>query len=320
MSTVSEVIRENKPNITPSSLRSYVSMLNGLKKKAGIEDSLIPSVIEKNETKIKDYLKDTQPKYRKTVLSALVAVLIGKPDSKVLKSFREQLLADSEVYEKEQKEQKLDGRLEDAYVGWDTILEVKRNLGDIVAPLLKQRKPLNARDKRLVQQWAIINLYTNQEPRRAQEIATLKWKNYNENDNYIDKKYNAVYNQYKTAKYLGKQTIPLHKDTAKAIKDWLRVRDNESEYVFLDSAGNPVMNSTKLGNILKDVFDPISVTVNTLRHSYIKHQLGDVDLKKLDHMAKNLGQERFTQTLSYIKKDTEEVENKNAKKILRKGK
>lgn len=313
MSSVSEVIRENKPNITSSSLRSYVSMINSLQKKLGLDKPLLPSVIEENAAKIKEYLGDKEPKYRKTTLSALVAVLVSKPDSKTLKSFREQLLSDSSVYENEVKQQKLTNAQEDGYIDWNTILDVKKKLEDIIKPILR-KKAYDKKAKQLIQQYALLSLYTNAEPRRALEIATLKVKPTDkEKDNYMEKN-NFVFNQYKTAKYLGKQTIPIPKETQKAIKDWLRVRDIESEYVFLDSEGKP-LTSAKLGNQLRDIFDPINVSVNILRHSYIKHMLGNINLEKIQEMANNLGQQNVIQTLQYIKRDTEKVENKNKNKL-----
>jgi integrase len=321
MSTVSEVIRQNKPNISPSTLRSYASMVNSLQKKLAIDKPLLPDVIEEHVEKIKESLKNKLPKYRKTVLSALVSVLLAKPDSKVLKSFREQLLSDSQVYENEVKEQKLSDSQEDGYINWDTILEVRTKIDEIVKPLLKQKEPLDKKAKKIVQQWALLNLYTNQEPRRALEIATLKRKagSDKKKDNYLDSKGNAVYNTFKTQKYLGSQTIPLHKDTLYAIKQWLRVRGSDSEYIFLDSDGKP-LNSTKLGNLIKDIFDPINLTINVLRHSWVKHTLGDINLEKIQDIAHRLGQVRPMQTLEYIKKDTEDIESKNSKKIKSIGK
>ena len=290
-------------------------MINSLQKKLSLDKPLLPEVIEDNAAKIKEYLSDKQPKYRKTTLSALVSVLVGKPDSKVLKSFREQLLSDSSVYENEVKQQKLTNSQEDGYIDWKTVLEVKNKLGDIVKPLIR-KKNLDKNDKRLIQQYALVSLYTNAEPRRALEIATLKHKAADkEKDNYIDKT-NFVFNQYKTAKYLGKQVIPIPKETQKAIKDWLRVRGVESEFVFLDSDGKP-LTSAKLGNQLRDIFDPINVSVNILRHSYIKHMLGNIDLEKIQEMANNLGQQNVIQTLQYIKKDTEKVETKNKNKLVK---
>ena len=316
MSTVSEVIRKNKPNISPSTLRSYSSMVNSLQKKLAIDKPLIADVIEEHEQKIKDNLKNKLPKYRKTVLSALVSVLLGKPESKTLKTFREQLLSDSQIYENEVKEQKLSNSQEDGYINWDTIIEVKNRLDDLARPLIKQKEPLDKKEKKIVQQWALLNLYTNQEPRRALEIATLKRKagTDKKKDNYLDSKGNAVYNTFKTQKYLGSQSIPLHKDTLFAIKQWLKVRGSDSEYIFLDSDGKP-LNSTKLGNLIKDTFDPVNVTINILRHSWVKHTLGDINIEKIQNIANNLGQVRPMQTIEYIKKDTEDIENRNAKKI-----
>ena len=319
MSSIQEVIRQNKPNITASTLRSYSSMINSLQKKLKIDKALLPDVIEAHEKDIKEMLKDKLPKYRKTVLSALVSVLAGKPNSKTLKSFREQLMSDSQVYENEVKEQKLAKGQEDSYINWKDILEVKDKIKGIVEPIIKSKNP-DKKEKKLLQQWALLNLYTNQEPRRALEISTLKLKPEDKmKDNYIDGKGNAIYNTFKTSKYLGQQKIPLHKDTLKAIKEWIKLRGVDSEYVFLDSDNKP-LNSTKLGNLLKDIFDPLNVSVNILRHSWVKHTLGDIDLEKIQDIATNLGQVRYTQTMEYVKKDTDELEEKNKKKILRNSK
>lgn len=320
MTTIGEVIRTNKPRITPSTLRSYVSMLNGLQKKVNIDEILLPDVIEKYETKIKDYLKDTPPRYRKTILSALVSVLLGKQDSETLKSFRKQLLTDSQVYENEVKEQKLTDNQKEGYISWDTILEVKNKMKDVIEPLLKGKKALPAKYRKMVQQWALLNLYTNQEPRRAMEIATLKINPDDKTkDNYIDKKGNFIFNSFKTAKYLGQQKVAIHKDTLKAIKDWIRVRGVDSDYVFLDSEDKP-LNSTKLGNLIKDIFDPLNITINILRHSFVKHMLGDINLESIQEMAHKLGQVRPIQTLEYVKRNTEEIEKVNENKLKSVGK
>ena len=90
-------LKIKRPNLSASSLKTYVSILYNLKKKLDGEDSL--KFFEEDE-RILDFLKDKEPQTRKTSLSALF-VLTGKS------SYNELMLTDckhtNEIYKQQKK-------------------------------------------------------------------------------------------------------------------------------------------------------------------------------------------------------------------------
>jgi hypothetical protein len=64
-------------------------------------------------------------------------------------------------------------------------------------------------------------------PRRNLDWIAIKINNIDkEKDNYIDKK-NFVFNTYKTAKYKGKQLIPIPEMILKVTKKFLKLNEND---------------------------------------------------------------------------------------------
>ena len=90
-------LKEKRPNLSASSLKTYVSILYNLKKKLDGEDSL--KFFDEDE-RILDFLKDKEPQTRKTSLSALF-VLTGKS------SYNDLMLQDcrhvNEIYKQQKK-------------------------------------------------------------------------------------------------------------------------------------------------------------------------------------------------------------------------
>ena len=94
---IAEKIKEKRPNLSASSLKTYVSILYNLKKKLDGEDNL--KFFDEDE-RILDFLKDKEPQTRKTSLSALF-VLTDKS------SYNDLMLQDckhvNDVYKQQQK-------------------------------------------------------------------------------------------------------------------------------------------------------------------------------------------------------------------------
>ena len=94
---IAEKLKEQRPNLSASSLKTYVSILYNLKKKLDGEDNL--KFFDEDE-QILDFLKDKEPQTRKTSLSALF-VLTGKT------SYNDQMLMDckhtNEIYKQQKK-------------------------------------------------------------------------------------------------------------------------------------------------------------------------------------------------------------------------
>lgn len=74
---LAERIRDNRPNIAESSIKTYVSILSNLFYKAHERTEPIDLAFFKNEKRIMELLEERPPSVRKTILASIV-VLNGK--------------------------------------------------------------------------------------------------------------------------------------------------------------------------------------------------------------------------------------------------
>jgi integrase len=96
--------------------------------------------------------------------------------------------------------------------------------------------------------------------------------------NYLVKhdtnKYFLVLNEYKTSKKYGEKQIELDTQVLKPLRKWLR--QNDTGYLFLNSAGKPLTSngiSKTFGRIGKE-FRGKPFGSSLLRHSYLSHKYG----------------------------------------------
>ena len=95
---IEKALKENRPNITKSSLKTYESILRNLYKKVFNTEEI--SIKDFNDSKkIINYLKELPSNKRKTILSALVVITDNK-------DYRELMLDDIKEYNKEEAKQK----------------------------------------------------------------------------------------------------------------------------------------------------------------------------------------------------------------------
>ena len=95
---IAEKLKEKRPNLSASSLKTYTSILFNLRKKLDPDNDDMKFFEE--DDKILDSLKDKEPQTRKTTLSALF-VLTGKS------SYNDLMLTDcrhtNEIYKEQKK-------------------------------------------------------------------------------------------------------------------------------------------------------------------------------------------------------------------------
>ena len=110
---IEECLKQRRPNLTPSSLKTYVSILFNISKKIAPENTEL-SFFESPE-RIMALLEPLPPASRKTKLSALF-VITG------LEEYRRVMLTDcsetNEIYKQQKKTQKQED-------GWVTMKEVQ---------------------------------------------------------------------------------------------------------------------------------------------------------------------------------------------------
>jgi integrase len=298
MTTIEEVIKSNRPNITASSIKTYSSFLRNIYKEVYPKDNHIDLDKFNKPEPFLEYLKNVDGSKRKTILASLVVITNGN------EKYRELMMADGKKYNEEQKENKMS---ETQKSNWVTQDEIK-NL------FLKYQKEANALFKltshnmnqlQRIQDFILLCLTSGIyfPPRRSTDWCELRYKNYTkEEHNYYDKKVFG-FAKYKTAKVYHEQTIDVPNELKKILNKWIKLIPDSCDYLLFDAKGNKLSN-VKVTQRLNKIFGK-NASVSILRHSYItekyeKQSLGNLTLKDIQETATEMGHS-LQQHLEYIK-------------------
>ena len=294
--SLQDYLVKEKPSLSPSSLKTYHSILKSLYSKVFQSNTIDILKFKEDTNKILEYLKDLPFNKRKTTLSAL---LIINPNEK---RYRDMMLNDINTYNQEQKQQIMNEKQEDNWITEDQIKH-KWEMAKKNAMLLYKKQHLSLADLQDIQTFVILSLLSGVfiPPRRLLDYCEpFKIKNINlDKDNYMDKK-NLIFHTYKTAKYYGRQEVVLPLPLKKILLKWISI--NPTDYLLFDSQMKP-LSSVKLNQRLVKLFDNKKIGVNMLRHIYLstKYQPLATMNKELENDFKQMGSS-IAQTNVYIKK------------------
>jgi len=297
MDEIKKIIKINRPSLSESSIKSYISNLRSINKKLGYKDDEININNFKEINKVKMVIENLKPSQRKTLYASLV--ILFNEDDEIKKNYRTLMMDDIYKVKEEYEEQKEDEDKE--YIEWSEVLDVYKNFSKDIKYILNGKDSLKDKEFNLLQNYIILSLYVLLEPRRSMDTIFLKFRNYNvDEDNYVDFKQNKIiFNKYKTAKFYGKQTVEMNKKLKDILKKWYNI--NSEDYVLIDTLGKP-LTQIKLNKKLNSIFGGLKVGVNTLRHSYLTHKYKDLPaFKDMKNTAHNMGHD-IEQALLYIKK------------------
>jgi hypothetical protein len=289
---IEKALKENRPNITKSSLKTYESILRNLYKKVFNTEEI--SIKDFNDSKkIINYLKELPSNKRKTILSALVVITDNK-------DYRELMLDDIKEYNKEEAKQKKTENQEDNWVEKDYLDNLYNNLTKD-AKVIYQKQKLTSSDYQDIQNYIILSLFGGFyiPPRRSKDYVNFKIKNINKDeDNYINKN-TMVFNSYKTAKTYGQQQVDIPKELKTILNKWIKI--NPTDYLLFDSSFN-LLSNVKLNQRLNKLFGK-KVGVNMMRKSYLSDKYSDLIDKKneLAKDFKDMGSSILQENI-YIKK------------------
>jgi len=245
--------------------------------------------------KVMKTLEDIKYNVRKTYLSAIVAISKGE-NEKIVASYHQLMMSDADHYNTEQKENKMTEHQKENWMSWADIQEKRDKLKDRVWWVFGDANP--DRENLLeLQKYIITCCYTLISPRRAKDFAEMKIREYDEaKDNFYHKGV-FTFNDYKTSRFYGKQTVKVPKTLELMLGRWIKKVPADQEFLFTDYDGKKLTSST-IGKILISVFKK-KVSVNMLRHAYITDSLGP-KIKELEDEAKDMGQSVAQQKL-YVK-------------------
>ena len=168
---ISKAIQASRPNLSPSSVKTYTSILGSLHRKIWGADE-IDLANFKDTKQILAFLKDVAAPKRKTVLSSLV-VLTG------LDEYRKQMMADIGVYNDAVKSQVMSEKQKASDVSPAEVKAVYDALAARAAELYKKKAP-TVGDLLQIQEYVLMALMsgTHISPRRSLDWTAFKLRNF----------------------------------------------------------------------------------------------------------------------------------------------
>ncbi|MFZ4671449.1 MAG: hypothetical protein ACOYLT_05480 [Flavobacterium sp.] len=309
---IKETILKNRPNLSQSSIRTYMSNINKTSRDIGKPIETIADIINLHKD-ILESLMNYRPNIRKTKLSAFIVALDEKektPDdtAKIIETFRKQLYFDADDVEKQEEKQKLSASQEENYITWDEVMKVYENLKTEAEPLFKL-PTLNKKQFNKLQEFILLSCYVLIPPRRSLDYAQFKIRNPDmDADNYMlvkGKKKEATFhfNAYKNSKRLGKQEIKIPNALRNIIQKWML--KNPHEYMIVNGVGKKI-EQPKINLILNNIFGK-NIGSSMLRHIFLTQKYGNVDLIDIRETTNAMGNSEIDRTLKYVRKNVDET-------------
>jgi hypothetical protein len=286
-------LKENRPNLSLSSYRTYTSILRNLLNKLDTKDL---NIFKNEPEKVIKILKDTDANKRKTILSAIIVFIEKDASKQTIKKYRDIMIEDVETYKKEQETQEKTDKQKENWMSYDEVLKVYNDLKNDTKHLFKKTTKLTNEEFQQLQNFVILSCMIIISPRRLLDWTEMKVKNINEStDNYIKDNKIFVFNKYKTSKFYGSQEVEIPIKLRNILKKWLKI--NTNDFLFIDRH-NRKLYPTTLNQRLNRIFDR-NLGVSMLRHIYISDNVLK-DIPKLDNLkkiAKDMGHSTGEQIL-----------------------
>ena len=301
MTTISEVLKANRPKLSAGSLRTYESVIRTICKNLAIAET-VDAVIE-NHKDIVDSLKDNSANVRKTRLSAFVVFIEQAKDaSEALKAFRKVMSEDIPKCMEQAEEQKQNDKQKEGMIPLKEVMKKYHDWEKTALPLMEKDK-LTAQEFYRVQMYVLLSCMLLIEPRRTLDWTAFKINHVDESkDNFlkfVKRKPFLIFNTYKTAGKYGQQTVACPPKLAKILLRWKTISPHDFLLMNFSQTG-PFLGSN-MPKLLNSFFEkPISTSM--LRHIFLTEKYKDLPpLKDMNDTAAAMGTSVATM-LTYVKK------------------
>jgi len=298
--TIKDLLKENRPSLSESSLKTYNSILTNLYKKV-YPDKQLDLAKFNDQKKFLNYLSDFEGSKRKTYLSALV-VLCPKCDE-----YRELMNKDGQEYNAKQKLQQKSEKETENWVEQEDLSKIYSELEEETKKLYKLKNP-TSQDIQKIQNYIILSLVSGKHIsiRRSLDWTEMRFKDYDqEKDNFLErgkKSWKFYFNVYKTQRFLNDQEVIIPPTLKKILTTWIKFLEKvypENTYLLVDSKGQK-LTPTKMTQRLNGVFGK-KASINILRHSFLSEKYKDMpSLQDLQEEATAMGHS-LKEHLEYIK-------------------
>ena len=283
-----EKLKEKRPNLSLSSVKTYLSILSNLYKKLNGEGNI--EWFNEEPEKILKYLEEKNDQTKKTNLSALF-ILTGKLEyQSVMNSVMKKV---NDNYKNQTKNEKQ----KENWISIDEIKDKYKALSVDANLMLNKKKILN---ENVMMEFLLMSFLSGviMPPRRSLDYSEMKIRSFDtKTDNYY--KGNKFYfNKYKTVKTYGIQSLEIPKELNNVLKKWIRI--NENDYMVY-SSNNKKLSCPQITRILNKVFGK-NISTSMLRHIYLTNVYKDVpQINKMENLANEMGHSVST-AMEYIKR------------------
>lgn len=290
---IAPLIQKNKPDISPSSLKTYSTLLKSLYYRHHDKKAAIDTDWFDNESIILDDIKERPIATRKTILSALISV---SPKSEKYKST---LMANGDKYREWVDKQEMSDTQK---ANWKTFDEVKRIYDEMhsnIKPILNHKGEISQADFMRLQDFIILALCCGVwfPPRRSADWVNLKLRAIDKSkDNYMEKN-RFYFNEFKTKKFYGRQDIAIPKGLSAILNRY--ISHNPYDYLLVDNKGDKITN-VRLGQRLNHIFKS-KISTSMLRHIFLSDKLKDMPkLTNMIETARDMGH-TVDEAMRYVK-------------------
>ena len=287
-SLLQEKIKENRPNLSTSSVKTYVSILSNLYKKINGNGNI--EWFERENNEILKHLDEKNNQTQKTTLSALFILTNMKEYQTVMNTIMKKVNDDY-------KNQKMNEKQKDNWISVNEIEEKYNLLSADANLMLNKKKILN---ENVLMEFLLMSFLSGViiPPRRSLDYSEMKIRNY---DVKIDNYYKAnkfYFNKYKTVKTYGMQILDVPKQLNNVLKKWIKINTND---YMLYSSNNNKISCPQITRILNKVFGR-KISTSMLRHIYLTDVYKNVpQLSKMEILADEMGHSVST-AMEYIKR------------------
>lgn len=297
-SRISKRIRDNRPNISDSTVKTYTSLLSNMFYREHSRDEPLDMSYFTNETNIMSILEDKAPTTRKTYLAAIV-VLNGKDH--VNEFIEKQMREDSNETDRIMSSQTKSKKQKDNWEEYDSIKQLQTTYETEALKILNSKtKTLHDHEQELLNKYMMLTLSSGVYfPPRRSEMVYIKVKDPDtKTDNYIDMKTDEiVYNRYKTAKTYGSQTVKFGVPFKSILKKYLAKTSGQT--YLLERNGRPY-TANQITRELNTIFGK-KISTSMLRHIYLSSLYKDIPaLNRMKEIAREMGHD-LPSALEYVK-------------------
>lgn len=297
-SRIAKRLRDNRPNISDSTVKTYTSLLSNMFYREHPRDDPLEMSFFTNDKKIMSMLEDKSPTTRKTYLAAIV-VLNGKEH--VNEFIEKQMNDDSKETDRILSTQTKSTKQKDNWEEFESIKTLQNTYEIEALKILNSKtKHLQDHEQELLNKYMMLTLSSGVYfPPRRSEMIYIQVKNPDtEKDNYIDMKTDElVYNKYKTAKTYGSQRVKFPAPFKSILKKYLAKTSGQT--YLLEQNGRPY-TANQITRELNSIFGK-KISTSMLRHIYLSSIYKDIPaLNRMKKTAEEMGHS-LKESMEYIK-------------------